>query len=225
MKLAAALLGATLLALVGCTQERSDYMPGEAREFQGVTLTPMSLQQSNAIKGPQELDRQTYTLTVEGLVDRPLTLSYDDLLRYPMVSKLIILHCVEGWEFNAKWTGPRLMDVLNSAGLKPGARIVIFETADYQPGYSSLTLDYVQSLGILLGMKINDLTLPPERGFPFQVAAEGKFGYKWSKWVTRIVVSDNQDFRGYWETAGYNNDGSLGGPALDPNRPSRPEAP
>ena len=48
--------------------------------------------------------------------------------------------------------------------------------------------------------------MPPYRGFPFQVVAEGKYGYKWAKWVTRIELSANTSFRGYWESQGYSND-------------------
>jgi DMSO/TMAO reductase YedYZ molybdopterin-dependent catalytic subunit len=64
-------------------------------------------------------------------------------------------------------------------------------------------------------LKLNDITLPAERGFPFQVVAESKYGYKWAKWVTRIELSDNTNFRGYWETYGLNNNAEAGGPAFD----------
>ena len=64
-------------------------------------------------------------------------------------------------------------------------------------------------------MKINDLTLPPDRGFPFQVVAESKFGYKWAKWVTEIEITDDLEFRGYWETAGYSNNADDMGPPFD----------
>jgi DMSO/TMAO reductase YedYZ molybdopterin-dependent catalytic subunit len=54
-------------------------------------------------------------------------------------------------------------------------------------------------------MNDNDITLPPNRGFPFQLVAKSKFGYKWAKWVTRIELSSNINFRGYWERSGYPN--------------------
>mgnify|MGYP001036826471 CR=1 FL=1 len=50
-----------------------------------------------------------------------------------------------------------------------------------------------------------------ERGFPLQVVAKSKFGYKWAKWVTRIEVTNDASYRGYWELRGYNQDGSLSG--------------
>jgi DMSO/TMAO reductase YedYZ molybdopterin-dependent catalytic subunit len=186
----------------------------EATEFQGVKLTPISEQRNNALSGTQHIDRATYKLTVDGLVDKPLSLSYNDLLAYPLISKLMDLDCVEGWNFTAKWTGPALMDIFKDAKVKPEALIVIFHTADVPDGYSSLTLSYINEKNIIIGMKLNDVTLPDDRGFPFQVVAESKFGYKWSKWVTRIELSSNTDFRGYWEGYGYNNDADIRGPAF-----------
>jgi DMSO/TMAO reductase YedYZ molybdopterin-dependent catalytic subunit len=53
------------------------------------------------------------------------------------------------------------------------------------------------------------VTLPPERGFPFQLVAESKWGYKWIKWVTEIELTDDAGYRGYWESRGYSNIGDL----------------
>jgi DMSO/TMAO reductase YedYZ molybdopterin-dependent catalytic subunit len=53
------------------------------------------------------------------------------------------------------------------------------------------------------------VTLPPERGSPFQLVAEGKWGHKWAKWITRIELSNGTNLRGYWESRGYSNDGDL----------------
>jgi DMSO/TMAO reductase YedYZ molybdopterin-dependent catalytic subunit len=57
----------------------------------------------------------------------------------------------------------------------------------------------------LLAHRMNGLDLPPERGFPFQVVAEDRWGYKWAKWVTGIEVSEDVDYRGYWESRGYDD--------------------
>ena len=56
---------------------------------------------------------------------------------------------------------------------------------------------------------INDVTLPPDRGFPLQVVAKGKYGYKWAKWITGIEVAD-KDVKGYWESNGYSNSANVG---------------
>jgi len=62
---------------------------------------------------------------------------------------------------------------------------------------------------ILLAYKMNDVILPPERGFPFQLVAEDKWGYKWIKWVKEIELSDNVNYKGYWESRGFSNEGDL----------------
>jgi DMSO/TMAO reductase YedYZ molybdopterin-dependent catalytic subunit len=197
------------------TPTPNEYGEIEATVFQGTDLTPMHLQRNNALAGTQVIDRATYRLTVDGLVDHPLTLTYNDLLALPQYDRLMPLNCVEGWSFTAKWTGPSLKDILAKAGVKPEGKILIFYTTDATTGYSSLDVPYIMDNDIIIALKDNDLTLPPERGFPFQVAAMSKYGYKWAKWVTRIEVSDNTDFRGYWENFGYNNNGNDKGPPFD----------
>lgn len=190
-------------------------VPGEveADEYLGAKLTPIRQQNNNALAGTKHIDRTTYALVIDGLVDNPLKLSYNDLLGFTQVSKLMPLNCVEGWSFAAKWTGPSLVALFDAAKVQSGAKIAIFYTADVPTGYSSLDLSYIVSKNIIIGLKLNDLTLPDDRGFPFQVVAESKYGYKWSKWITRIELSDNTNFRGYWESVGYNNNADDSGPA------------
>jgi DMSO/TMAO reductase YedYZ molybdopterin-dependent catalytic subunit len=214
----AALMAISLVLAVSCSKPPSPPPTGEveATEFMGKKLTPISEQNNNALAGTQVIDRETYKLVVDGLVERPLSLSYDDLLAYTQVSKLTDLDCVEGWNFTAKWTGPALDVIFNDARVKPEAKIAIFHTADVPKGYSSLDLSYIHDNNIIIALKLNDITLPPERGFPFQVVAESKFGYKWAKWITRIEMSDNTSFRGYWEGYGYNNNADVSGPAYEP---------
>ena len=56
---------------------------------------------------------------------------------------------------------------------------------------------------------MNNVTLPSERGFPFQLVAESKWGYKWIKWITEIELSNDIDYRGFWEQRGYSNTANL----------------
>jgi DMSO/TMAO reductase YedYZ molybdopterin-dependent catalytic subunit len=181
-------------------------------------VTPISQQKNNALKGTQYIDGATYELTIDGLVDHPLSLSYADLQAYPQISQILDLNCVEGWKFKAKWTGPTLSSIFADAKVRPEARIVIFHTADVPGGYGSLDLKYVYDKNIIIALKDNDVVLSPERGFPFQVVAMGKFGYKWAKWVTRIELSSDTAFRGYWEGRGYNNLADVGGPPFELGR-------
>jgi DMSO/TMAO reductase YedYZ molybdopterin-dependent catalytic subunit len=184
----------------------------EATEFQGTQLTPILHQGDNALGGTQFIDRNSYRLLVDGLVDRRLALSYADLQAYPQESWLMDLNCVEGWNFTAKWTGPRLDSIFKDAKVHPEAKIAIFHTADVPSGYTSLDLDYIRDNDIIIALKLNDVTLHQERGFPFQVVAKKKYGYKWAKWVTRIELSSNTGFLGYWEVRGFSNSGEMTAP-------------
>ena len=179
----------------------------EAIEFKNTKLIPLSSQGNNAIKGTQIIDRETYRLAIIGLVGQELNLTYYQLLELPAYSELVYMPCVEGWGFNAKWTGFRVTDLLNLTGLKPGANYALFTSAD---GFTtSLPLDYLRRNNILMAYGINDVTLPQERGFPLQLVAKSKYGYKWAKWITKIEVTDN-DTRGYWEARGYSNSANVG---------------
>ena len=204
--------------MTGCNKPApsSARVPGEveATEFQGKKLTPIADQLNNALKGTQYIDQATYRLTVDGLVDKPLSLSYADLQAYPQISKLMDLDCVEGWNFTAKWTGPELNAIFADAKVQPEAIIAIFHTSEGE-AFTSLDLSYIQDKDIIIALKLNDITLPPDRGFPFQVVAESKYGYKWAKWVTRIELSSNANFKGYWESAGYNNNADITGPPFE----------
>ena len=186
----------------------------EIREYQGEQLSSIGDFRENSIKGVQHVSLDGYRLEVTGLVDKPLELTYDEVLAHSRYSKVVTLHCVEGWDATILWEGVRIEDILADAGAKGGAPVVIFHAVD---GYtSSLPLAYIQANDILLAYNMNGVTLPAERGFPFQVVAESKWGYKWVKWVDRIELSDDTSYRGYWEVRGYNNDGDQNGPIFEP---------
>lgn len=180
--------------------------------YQDRSLTPISDQRNNAIRGTQYIDRESYLLEVGGLVETPRNFSYEDLMAFPRVSRVIDLNCVEGWGFTAKWTGFRFADLFEEVGGRKNATTTIFYSAD---GYSTaLELDYLLKNDIILAYKLNDVTLTPERGFPLQLVAEDKYGYKWAKWITGIEITDSP-YRGYWEQRGYNNRADVGGPAFE----------
>ena len=142
-----------------------------------------------------------------GLVGKPLNITYNDLISLPIYAEVTYMPCVEGWGFYAKWTGFRIVDLLSLAGLREDATYVLFRSVD---GYSTgLSTDYLRSRNTLMAFGINDVTLPDERGFPFQVVAADKYGYKWAKWVTSIEVGDTT-MEGYWESRGYSNNGDVG---------------
>ncbi len=207
-----------MIFTTGCVEEQEPVteedldLSEEAKEFQGKELTPISEQRNNAIKGTQYIDRDTYELQIKGLVEQPLNLSYDQLLAYPSVTRFVRMDCVEGWGFDAKWTGVTLNTLFNETVITANASNVIFYSAD---GYStSLELEYLMENEIMLAYELNDVTLPADRGFPLQLVAEDKYGYKWAKWITSIEVTD-EPYKGYWESVGYSNNADVGGPAFE----------
>jgi DMSO/TMAO reductase YedYZ molybdopterin-dependent catalytic subunit len=186
----------------------------EIRQYQGQGLSPISDIPETDVAGPQRVSLDTYRLRVSGLVNTPLELTYDQVLDFDHVSKVVILHCVEGWDATILWEGVAIKDILAAAGVRDSAPVVIFHAVD---GYaSSLPLVFIQANDILLAFKMNGLTLPAEHGFPFQVVAESKWGYKWVKWVDGIELSSDTSYRGYWEIRGYDNNGDQSGPIFEP---------
>jgi DMSO/TMAO reductase YedYZ molybdopterin-dependent catalytic subunit len=180
----------------------------EIRDYQGQKLSSINDFRENSILGPQYVNKSSYKLVVTGLVEKNLTLTYDEVTsRYKSYEKVVTLNCVEGWSVTILWQGFLIKDLLADAGVKPGAKIIIFYA--YDTYSSSLPIDNITIDNIMIAYKMNGVTLPPERGFPFQLVAESKWGYKWVKWVTKIEVSNNTDFKGYWEQNGYSNSGDL----------------
>jgi DMSO/TMAO reductase YedYZ molybdopterin-dependent catalytic subunit len=190
------------------TDETTTLESVEIREYEGEDLSSINAFRENSIKGPQYIDAENYTLTVSGLVNNELQLSYDGVVNgYQNFEKVVKLNCVEGWSVTILWEGVLVKDLIEEAGVEPNATTVIFYAYD---GYStSVPLDYIVDNNILMAYKMNNVTLPPERGFPFQLVAESKWGYKWIKWITEIELSDNEDYRGFWESRSYSNDGNL----------------
>jgi DMSO/TMAO reductase YedYZ molybdopterin-dependent catalytic subunit len=193
----------------------------EVRDYQGARLDSVTDFPEISIRGPQTIDRASYSLHVGGLVDRALDLGYDKLLALPRVEKVVTIRCVEGWNATLLWEGFRIRDLLDRAGWDKTASTLIFWAAD---GYStSLPLADVIGRDLIVAVKMNGVELPPERGFPLALVAEEHWGYKWIKWITRIEVSDEADYKGFWESRGYGLHGVIGQPE-EPEvaKPSQP---
>jgi DMSO/TMAO reductase YedYZ molybdopterin-dependent catalytic subunit len=180
--------------------------PVEVKEYEGQKLSSVNDFRENSIKGPQYVNKETYKLAVTGLVENPKTYTYDQVIAdHKSYKKVVKLDCVEGWSVNILWEGFLVKDLIAEAKPSPAAKVVIFHAYD---GYTtSFPLDYIMENNILMADKMNDVVLPPERGFPFQLVAESKWGYKWIKWITKIELSDDESYKGYWERRGYNNKG------------------
>jgi hypothetical protein len=182
----------------------------EIKEYQGEKLSSLSNVPLTSIGGVQHIDPAAYSLEISGLVENPKNLTYEQVLSFDKYSKVVKLNCVVGWSAKLLWEGVLLKDVLDAAGIMPEAKIVIFYAKD---GFTtSLPLDFIIDKDILLAYKVNGVVLPPENGFPFQLVAEQKWGYKWIKWLTRIELSDDINYEGTYESSGYSNEADIGGP-------------
>jgi DMSO/TMAO reductase YedYZ molybdopterin-dependent catalytic subunit len=194
--------------IIGTENKTNTLKPVEIREYEGQKLSSIYDFRENSIKGPQYIDNENYRLVITGLVSNTIEYTYDDVIEdHQHYEKVVTLYCVEGWDATILWEGILVKDLLTEAKVEPTAKIVIFHAYD---GYStSLPLDYIIDNDIIIAYEMNGVVLPPERGFPFQLVAESKYGYKWIKWITRIELSDDADYRGYWESRGFSNDADL----------------
>jgi len=182
--------------------------PSEVRDYQGENLSSISNIIDNAIRGTQDLNQSTYRLTLNGLVDSPREYTYDQVVNgFPNYEIVVTLYCVQGWNTKILWQGVLVRDLLNQSRVNSTAKIVIFHAAD---GYTTaMPLSYFYDHDIIIANKMNGLVIPIEKGFPFQLVAESKYGYKWIKWITQIELSDNTNYLGYWETRGYSNNATV----------------
>lgn len=198
-----------LTTISGCGTDEIVELDGvEVREYQGAQLSSVNDFRENSIKGPQQVDIDSYRLKITGLVARPQEYTYDEVVNDRRhYKKVVTLDCVEGWSATILWEGIMLKDLFEEAEVLPGEKVVIFHAED---GYTtSMPLDYILDNDILMAYKMNKVLLPKERGFPFQLVAETKWGYKWIKWIIEIELSDDLDYKGFWESRGYSSSGNL----------------
>lgn len=182
-----------------------DMDPVEIKEYEGTKLSSQREFRENSIRGPQDVDIDSWRLTVDGLVEHPLSLTYDQVKARPAFRKVTDLHCVEGWSVKILWEGFKLRDLLAEAGTKIQASHVVFHAADGY--YTFLTWNYVTVHDLLVAWNMNGVPLRPERGYPLMLVAEDRLGYKWCRWLTRIELTDSSGARGYWENQGYPKSG------------------
>lgn len=148
-----------------------------------------------------------WTLTIDGLVDRPMTLTYDDLISREIVEIDATISCVSNWVGgslvgNARWTGVRLDDLLAEAGIKPSADQVMGHSVDdFTAGFPTEVLDGRDAI-VAIGM--NGAPLPAEHGFPARIIVPGLYGYVSAvKWLSRIELTRFDEQVGYWVPRGW----------------------
>jgi len=154
-------------------------------------------------------DPQTWRLSIDGLVENPVELSFDELMRLPKHTYTHDFHCVTGWSvLGVKWEGIPFQEVINLVGRKPEAKYIKMYSADriYTETYewSQLT----QKTAMLV-YNLDDKPLIESQGAPLRLFHPDMYGYKSIKWVNRIEFVDQREL-GYWEEKeGYDLDGYI----------------
>jgi DMSO/TMAO reductase YedYZ molybdopterin-dependent catalytic subunit len=171
---------------------------------------------SEEYKGLAAAQFANWKLAIGGLVDKPLSLSLDELRAMPSRTQITRHDCVEGWSAIGEWTGVPLSTLLKQAGLKPNARYIVFRCADDLIGSRDGSGLYYESIDLvdafhpqtIMAYGMNGKTLPIEHGAPLRLRVERQLGYKMAKYVMRIEAVE--DFSkigigkgGFWEDRGY----------------------
>ena len=148
-------------------------------------------------------------MRIDGLVRRPVEVSYDELLALPKAEQVSTFHCVTGWVVkNVSWGGVRFHDLLAAAEPLPQAHAARFVSAE-KPYDDYLELDQVGLSDVMLAYELDGKPLPREHGAPARVVIPEMYGYKNVKWVERIELVARSG-SGYWEQRGYDVDAWVG---------------
>ena len=135
---------------------------------------------------PSDVDISTYRLAVNGLVDNPLSLTYDEIKALPSVSEVVLLICPGVFTDNAEWTGVPVTTLLQKAGAQEKASEIVFYDGDqYQKSFS---LKDIARDGVFLAYNIDGQPLPREHGFPLRLVIKGEYGNLWVKWIDHIEI-------------------------------------
>jgi len=164
--------------------------------------------QIRSIEDTQRIDLKTWRLKIEGLVEKPLSLRFEEIQALPRKIQVRNFVCVEGWGLDdQKWEGVHLKEIFSKVKISPKAKYVSF----YATGgkyMDSLSIPEALEPDTLFAYKLNGKGLPPENGFPLRLVIPRMYAYKGVKWVERIVFTEKQEI-GYWEKFGYPVDGSM----------------
>jgi DMSO/TMAO reductase YedYZ molybdopterin-dependent catalytic subunit len=150
-----------------------------------------------------------YKLSIDGLVERPTTLTYDQIVAMPPTGLTRDFQCVTGWRVHdVKWVGVKLADLLAQAGVGDGAKGVTFHSFD--GAYTtSLSLEQARRDDVLVAYRLEGKSISSIHGGPVRMYIAPMYGYKSLKWLDRITVED-QVRPGYWEVRGYDQDAWIG---------------
>jgi DMSO/TMAO reductase YedYZ molybdopterin-dependent catalytic subunit len=153
--------------------------------------------------------RSEWSLRVDGLVDQPFTIGYDELVAMTPTSLTRDFQCVTGWRVDdVEWRGVRLADLLDRAGVRAEGRAVRFTCFDgvYT---ESLTLDQARRRDVIVAYELEGEPIGSDHGGPVRLYVAPMYGYKSAKWLDGIEVTAKV-VPGYWEERGYDVDAWVG---------------
>jgi DMSO/TMAO reductase YedYZ molybdopterin-dependent catalytic subunit len=147
------------------------------------------------------VDLRTWRFEVTGAVERPLTLTWDDLMAMPRRETACDIHCVTRWtRYDNVFEGVPVQSVLERAGVKPQAAFVLVQAA--QGFTTNLPLADLDRSANLLALRHNGEPLAPEHGGPVRLLVPHLYFWKSAKWVTGFHLLE-EDYPGFWEQNGY----------------------
>jgi DMSO/TMAO reductase YedYZ molybdopterin-dependent catalytic subunit len=154
-------------------------------------------------------DQKSWRLEITGLVKKPLSISYNDLLALPRAEQVSTFHCVTGWTVkDVHWAGVRFKHLLALAEPSPEARAIRFVSLE-QPYNDSLTLQQATLGDVMLAYEMDGKPLTRPHGSPARVVIPEMYGYKGVKWLTRMELVASEP-TGYWENLGYDQNAWVG---------------
>ena len=154
-------------------------------------------------------DENSWRLQIDGLVRRPVNLSYHDLLALPRAHQVSTFHCVTGWTVNnVRWAGVRFRHLLDLVDPLPQATAIRFVSAE-QPYDDSLTIQQALLPEVMLALEMDGSPLSRPHGSPARVVIPEMYGYKGVKWLQRMELVAKQP-TGYWENLGYDQNAWVG---------------
>jgi DMSO/TMAO reductase YedYZ molybdopterin-dependent catalytic subunit len=154
-----------------------------------------------------QVDSKSWNLTIKGLVEKPITINYDQIRSMPSVQEYVTLECISnkiGGDLisTALWKGVRLSQLLEKAVIKPNVKYVVFRCAD---GYDvGVPIEKSQMEGAILAYEMNYAPLTAKHGFPVRAIVPGLYGMMNPKWLTEIELVDSV-YKGYWQRLGWSN--------------------
>jgi DMSO/TMAO reductase YedYZ molybdopterin-dependent catalytic subunit len=139
--------------------------------------------------GPTDvvIDLKSYRLKVTGKVERPLSLSYDEILKYPQLTETVLLICPGFFSNNGRWTGLNLKSLIQQAQIEKEAQYI--DVVGAHEKRVRIPLKALDQKRIFLAYRVDSETLPQKHGFPLRLVYEDAYGYDWVKYVDEIVVS------------------------------------